>query len=166
MKSIRQQIIEVVSVTFGVPVADLNPEAPWSQVSDSLEVVELVMAIEEHFEIELPDEEVVAMKCLDDLIRAVERRLGDDPGFPVAIKPRLPHDRPSIRNPLRWKIVKEQPDLDPDDILSYAPEVDPATGKSTGGMIAIFRDGTERRFGRGELHKILPVLKHVTPPTA
>src|SRR5260370_41125618 len=99
MKSIRQQIIEVVSVTLGVPVADLNPEAPWSQLSDSqdLEVVELVMAIEEGFEIELPDEE---MKCLDDLIRAVERRLDDDPGVPVAIKPRYPRGRPSIRNPL------------------------------------------------------------------
>ena len=99
MKSIRQQIIEAVSVTLGAPVADLNPEAPWSQLSDSqdLEVVELVMAIEEHFEIELPDEEV---KCLDDLIRAVERRLDDDPGVPVAIKPRYPRGRPSIRNPL------------------------------------------------------------------
>src|SRR6266566_5229323 len=102
MKSIRQQIIEAVSVTLGVPVADLNPEAPWSQLSDSqdLEVVELVMAIEEHFEIELPDEEVLTMKCLDDLIRAVERRLDDDPGDPVAVEPRYPRGRPSIRNPL------------------------------------------------------------------
>jgi len=100
MKSIRQQIIEAVAVSFGVPVADLNPEAPWSQLSDSLEVVELVMAIEEHFLIELPNEEVEAMKCLDDLIRAVERRLGDDPGDPVAIKPRYPRGSPSIRNPV------------------------------------------------------------------
>ena len=98
MKSIRQQIIETVSVTLGVPVADLNPEAPWPQISESLEVVELVMAIEEHFEIELPDEEVVAMTCLDDLIRAVERHLGDDPGAAVAIKPRHPRGSPSIRN--------------------------------------------------------------------
>ncbi len=100
MKSIRQRIIEMVSVALGVPVADLNPGAPWSQLSDSLEVVGLVMAIEEHFEVELPDEEVESMKCLDDLIRAVERRLGDDPGEPVAIKPRYPRGRPSIRNPV------------------------------------------------------------------
>ena len=98
MKSIRQQIIEAVSVSFGVPVADLNPGAPWPQISDSLEVVEFVMAIEEHFEIELPDEEVVSMKCLDDLIRAVERRLDDDPGEAVGVKPRNPRGRPSISN--------------------------------------------------------------------
>ena len=98
MKSIRQQIIDTVSLTFGVPVADLNPEAPWSEISDSLEVVELAMVIEEHFGIALPDEEVEAMKCLDDLIRAVERRLDDDPGEPVAIKPRYPRGCPSIRN--------------------------------------------------------------------
>ena len=101
MKSIRQQIIEVVSVAFGVPEADLNPREPWSRLSDSLEVVGLAMAIEEHFEVELPEEELASMKCLDDLIRAVERRLGDDPGEPVAIKPRYPRGRPSIRNPLR-----------------------------------------------------------------
>jgi acyl carrier protein len=103
MKSIRQQIIETVSVTFGVPVEDLNPGAPWSQLSDSLEVVEFVMAIEESFGIELPDEEVEAMKCLDDLIRAVERRLGDDPGEAVSVKPRYPRGRPSIRNPINTK---------------------------------------------------------------
>ena len=98
MKSVRQQIIETVSVTLGLPVEDLNPEAPWPQISESLEVVELVMAIEEHFEIELPDEEVVAMTCLDDLIRAVERRLDDDPGAAVATNPRHPRGNPSIRN--------------------------------------------------------------------
>jgi hypothetical protein len=62
--------------------------------------------------------------------------------------------------------MNDHPDLDPDDILSYAQDVDPTTGESTGGMIVFFRDGTEKRFDRGELHKILPVLKHVTPPTA
>jgi hypothetical protein len=53
-------------------------------------------------------------------------------------------------------------DLDPDDILSYAPDVDP----STGGMVVVFRDGTEKQFEGKELHKIMPILKHVTPPTA
>jgi hypothetical protein len=67
------------------------------------------MAIEENFEIELPDEEVVAMKCLDDLIRAVERRLGDDPGEPVAVKPRYPRGRPSIRNPFNTKNHERTP---------------------------------------------------------
>src|SRR5258708_35659878 len=103
MKSIREQIIEAVSVNFGTPEADIDSEAPWPQISESVEVVELVMAIEQHFEIELPDEEVVSMKCLDDLIRAVERRLGDDPGEPVAVKPRYPRGRPSIRNPINTK---------------------------------------------------------------
>jgi hypothetical protein len=56
--------------------------------------------------------------------------------------------------------------LDPDDVLSFAPEVDPSTGKSTGGLIVYFRDGTEKRFERKELHKIMPILKHVSPPSA
>jgi hypothetical protein len=62
--------------------------------------------------------------------------------------------------------MSELLNLDPDDILSYAPEVDPATEKMTGGIIVVFKDGTERRFQADELEQILPVLQHVTPPTA
>ncbi len=62
--------------------------------------------------------------------------------------------------------MSELANLDPDDILSYAPEVDPSTGKTTGGMIVVFKDGTERRFRGHELKQVLPVLQHVTPPTA
>jgi hypothetical protein len=57
-------------------------------------------------------------------------------------------------------------DLDPDEILSYAPEVDPSSGEATGGMIVVFRDETERRFEGDELERILPMLQQVTPPTA
>jgi hypothetical protein len=56
--------------------------------------------------------------------------------------------------------------LDPDDVLSYAPEVDDTTGQPTGGLIVILKDGTERRFKDDELDQVLPVLQHVTPPTA
>ena len=56
--------------------------------------------------------------------------------------------------------------LDPDDVLGYAPELDPSSGEKTGGMVVVFKDGTERRFEGDELERILPILQHVTPPTA
>ena len=61
--------------------------------------------------------------------------------------------------------MNEPYNLDPDDILSYASEVDPKTGE-TGGIIVVFRDGTERRFEGDDLERSLPILQHVTPPTA
>jgi acyl carrier protein len=36
------------------------------------------MALEEAFEIEFDDDEIATMKCLDDLVRAVEGHLGDE----------------------------------------------------------------------------------------
>ena len=62
--------------------------------------------------------------------------------------------------------MSEPLDLDPDNVLSYAPEVDPKTEETTGGIIVVFKDGTERRFDGDELEQVLPVLQHVTPPTA
>ena len=62
--------------------------------------------------------------------------------------------------------MSELLNLDPDDVLSYAPEVDPSSGETTGGMVVVFKDGTERRFEGDELEQVLPMLQHVTPPTA
>ncbi len=62
--------------------------------------------------------------------------------------------------------MSESLNLDPDDILSYGPEVDSSTGETTGGIIVVCKDGTERRFQGDELEQVLPVLQHVTPPTA
>ena len=62
--------------------------------------------------------------------------------------------------------MSELLNLDPDDVLSYAPEVDPSSGEATGGMVVVFKDGTERRFEGDELEQVLPVLGHVTPPNA
>ena len=64
------------------------------------------------------------------------------------------------------KPMSEPLSLDPDEILSYAPELDPSSGEATGVMVVVFRDGTERRFEGDELEQVLPALGHVTPPTA
>lgn len=85
MKSIRQCVIEVVSETIGVAEADLNTRSPLSQLPHPFDPVELVRTVEEVFGIELSDQEAEGMKCLDDVIQTVERRLGDDPGISVAV---------------------------------------------------------------------------------
>ncbi len=40
--------------------------------ADSLDVVDLVMAIEDNFEVEIPDEEVANMKTVGDIVKYVE----------------------------------------------------------------------------------------------
>ena len=43
-----------------------------------MKVVDLVMAAEAAFDIELDDDDMDSLKCLEDLVPAVEKHLGDD----------------------------------------------------------------------------------------
>ena len=44
--------------------------------ADSLDTVELVMAIEEEFDIEIPDEDAEKIATLEDAVKFIERALG------------------------------------------------------------------------------------------
>jgi acyl carrier protein len=43
--------------------------------ADSLDVVDLVMSLEEEFDIEIPDEDVENMKSVGDIVKYIEARL-------------------------------------------------------------------------------------------
>lgn len=42
--------------------------------ADSLDVVDLVMSLEEEFDIEIPDEEIEAMKTVGDIVHFIETK--------------------------------------------------------------------------------------------
>ena len=74
--SVQQRIREIVSQQLGVDAGELRPEADILQDlgADSLDVVELVMALEEAFDIEVPDEDVEGMRTVGDVERYVTER--------------------------------------------------------------------------------------------
>ncbi len=81
MKTTRQQIYEMAAEALDVPTGQIQPEAPWEEYGgDSLAVVEMVLSVQEHFRITLQTADLDELKCLDDLVRVVERKLGEDPG--------------------------------------------------------------------------------------
>ena len=43
--------------------------------ADSLDVVDLVMSLEEEFDVEVPDEEVERMKTVGDIVKYIEDRI-------------------------------------------------------------------------------------------
>jgi len=67
----------LVAEQLGVDVESLTPEANILEDlgADSLDVVELVMAIEEEFDIEIPDEDAESMRTLGDVERYVIERV-------------------------------------------------------------------------------------------
>ncbi len=58
-KRIDDRVMEIVCDQLGVKASDVKPSASFVEDlgADSLDTVELVMALEEEFETEIPDEE-------------------------------------------------------------------------------------------------------------
>jgi acyl carrier protein len=59
MADIEAKVKKIISEQLGVPEGDVKPEASFVNDlgADSLDTVELVMALEEEFGVEIPDED-------------------------------------------------------------------------------------------------------------
>jgi len=69
----RDRIRNLVADQLGVDVAEVAPTATILDDlgADSLDVVELVMSLEDTFDIEVPDDEVEGMRTVGDIQRYV-----------------------------------------------------------------------------------------------
>jgi acyl carrier protein len=76
MEAVVQRVSSIVGEQLGVEEADLVPEASLLDDlgADSLDVVELVMALEEEFGIEVPDDDVENIRTIQDIVQYVEGR--------------------------------------------------------------------------------------------
>ncbi len=76
-ESVNQKIRALVCDQLGVVPGELAEDASILEDlgADSLDVVELVMAIEEAFEIEIADEEAEELRTLSDVERFVNSRI-------------------------------------------------------------------------------------------
>ena len=73
-KSIDQKVKDIVVEQLGVNADQVTPEAKFIEDlgADSLDTVELIMALEEEFGIEVPDEEAEKLVSVGDVIRYIE----------------------------------------------------------------------------------------------
>ncbi len=70
---IEMQVRTILAEQLGLELSEIRPEANILDDlgADSLDVVEMVMSLEEAFDIEVPDEEVEAMRTISDVERYV-----------------------------------------------------------------------------------------------
>ncbi len=73
-KSIEEKVTDIIVEQLSVNAEQVNPDAKFIEDlgADSLDTVELVMAFEEEFSIEVPDEEAEKLQTVGDVIRYVE----------------------------------------------------------------------------------------------
>ncbi len=74
--AVEDKIKEIIVEQLGVAAEEVVPEASFIDDlgADSLDIVELVMAIEEEFGLEIPDEDAERIQNIGDVISYVEER--------------------------------------------------------------------------------------------
>ena len=74
MASIEEKVKEIIVEQLGVDPAQVTPEASFVNDlgADSLDTVELVMALEEEFNLEIPDEEAEKIATVGQAIEYIK----------------------------------------------------------------------------------------------
>ncbi len=78
MADIEQRVIEIIADQLGEPKENITPEKSFVDDlgADSLDVVELIMALEEEFGIEIPEEDAEKIKTVGDAINYIKEKVG------------------------------------------------------------------------------------------
>ncbi len=75
-KSIEEKVKDIIVEQLGVNPEQVTPQASFIEDlgADSLDIVELVMAFEEEFGVEVPDEEAEKLQKVQDVINYIKER--------------------------------------------------------------------------------------------
>lgn len=76
--SLEQRVTDLIVEQLGVSREQVVPKASFIDDlgADSLDIVELVMLLEESFELEIPDEDAERMRTIGDAVTYLQERLG------------------------------------------------------------------------------------------
>lgn len=77
-RTLEERVKQIISEQLGVDEAEVRPEACLEDDlgADSLDTIEIVMAAEECFDIEIPDEDAQKIKTVGEAIDYIRKRTG------------------------------------------------------------------------------------------
>ena len=77
-KPVEERVKEIICDNLGVRPDEVVPEAKFIEDlnADSLDTVELVMAFEKEFDIDIPDEEAEKLRTVGDALKYLQDKLG------------------------------------------------------------------------------------------
>jgi acyl carrier protein len=75
LKEITEKVKQIIAEQLGVEEAEVTPSASFVDDlgADSLDTVELVMALEEQFDIEIPDDAAEKIRTVQDAIDYIDK---------------------------------------------------------------------------------------------
>ena len=77
-QEILEKVCSIVSEQLSVEAGEVKPDSNFQNDlgADSLDTVELVMALEEEFDIEIPDEAAEGIATVGDAVKFIEEKKG------------------------------------------------------------------------------------------
>ena len=74
--NIQDKVKSIVAEQLEIDIDSLTMDTTFDEIdADSLDIVELVMALEEEFELEISDQEIENIKTVGDIVRYIESRI-------------------------------------------------------------------------------------------
>jgi acyl carrier protein len=75
--NIEQEVRKIIVTQLDINEDEVHPQATFADDlgADSLDVVELMMAMEERFGVEIPDEDAEKLKTVQDAIQYIEKHM-------------------------------------------------------------------------------------------
>ena len=74
--SVEAKVKKIVSDQLEVAMEKLGMETTFEDIdADSLDIVELVMALEEEFDLEISDQEIENIKSVGDIVKYIESKV-------------------------------------------------------------------------------------------
>lgn len=76
VNNIEERVKEIIADQLGVSVDQIKPESKFVDDlgADSLDVVELIMAFEEEFGVEIPDEDAEKISTVQDVLNYIKQK--------------------------------------------------------------------------------------------
>ena len=74
--AVAEKVKSIIAEQLGVKIEEVKPEASFIDDlgADSLDIVELVMTMEEEFDLEIPDEDAEKIKSVNDVINYIKAK--------------------------------------------------------------------------------------------
>ena len=78
MSDTQERVIKMVAEQLGVKEDEVKPDSSFIEDlgADSLDTVELIMALEEEFDTEIPDEDAEKLGSVKNAVDYIEKNLG------------------------------------------------------------------------------------------
>lgn len=77
-EEIQQELLSIVGDQLGQPIESIEDDATFTSLgADSLDMVEMIMRVEEKFEIQIDDDEIESYKTFNEFVDFVTRKVGE-----------------------------------------------------------------------------------------